>query len=273
MSFNQVLNKSKKWTKKHSPEILTGFGIACFGASAVFAAVGTVKALDLIEEEKDRRLSEWPSSTITKEQEAELLHFAPRDYIYTCWKVYSPAVIAALIGTVCVVNANRINVKRTTALAAAYTLSETALREFREKAVEVIGEKKVEDIKQEITREKIEKIDTKDVKIIETGKGTTLMRESILTGAIFKSNIDEIQKVENEINLLLRTQDYCSINMYLDKLGLDELRSDISGLLGWNINRTGYLTIKRIPMLTSDGEPCISLEMEYLPEYEFDTYH
>lgn len=271
--MNELLQNAKIWTKKHTPELLTGFGITFFGVGAILTGTGTIKALDLIEEEKERRLHEYPEKVISKVQEEELLHFTPKDYICTCWKVYSPAALAFLIGGVCVINANRINIKRTAALTAAYTLSETALREFKDKAVEVIGETKVEDIHKEIAKDKIEQIDTKEIKIIDTGRGNTLFRESILTGSLFRANKDDIQKIENEINLILRTQDYCSVNIYLEKLGLSELKNDIGLDLGWNINTSGYLTFKKIPMITGDGEPCISLELDSLPEYGFDTYY
>lgn len=270
MSFNDTLQKGKKWTKKHSPELLTALGIGCFGASAILTGLGTVKAVKLIEEEKDRRFAEWPKSEITEEEEYNLLHFTPRDYISTCWKVYSPAVLTAVLGGICVINANRINVKRTAALTAAYTLSETALREFKNKAVEVVGEKKVDEIRHEIVKDRYEAMPVQDNEIIMTKKGTTLFCESI-SMRYFTMDINEIDKIENKINLVLRNENYCGLNTLYDYLGLEHTAN--SSLLGWNIERDGYLEIRKIPQLASNGEPCIYLDYSELPKYEYSKMY
>lgn len=271
MSLNQFVKNTKSWTKQHSPEILVTAGIGYFIASAVLAVPATVKALDLIDEEKDRRLSEWPVATITKDQEHELLSMKPVEYVKICWKVYSPSALLLFLGGICVVNANRVNIKRTAALTAVYTMSETALREFKNKAVEVVGENKVEEIKKEIVQDKVFKNPPVQNNIIIAGKGETLCLEGMLTGQYIKINLDLIQKIENEINLVLRSQDYCGFNTYLDRLGIPH--TDVSGRLGWNINRDGYIKIERIPALTPDGEPCICLEINAIPAYEYDRYY
>ena len=79
MNLNKGFRNVKMWTKKHSPELLTTLGIGCFAAGAILTVPATVKALDLIEEEKDRRLEEWPHEIISADEEAELLHFTPMD--------------------------------------------------------------------------------------------------------------------------------------------------------------------------------------------------
>lgn len=45
--------------KKHSPEILTGVGIVGMATTVVLTVNGTVKALDLLEEEKRERTSKY----------------------------------------------------------------------------------------------------------------------------------------------------------------------------------------------------------------------
>ena len=265
--MNKYIEKGINWTKRHSPQILTTLGVGCFTVGAVLIVPETIKALDLIEEEKQNRLEDWPSKTITDEQEKELLTFKPIDYVKTCWKVYSPSALLMFLGGVCVINANRINVKRTTALAGAYTMSEIALREFKNKAVEVVGEKKVEEIKEEVAKEAIAKNPPKSEQVFITNKGDILCCDS-LSMRYFKFDVDDLKKVENQINLKLRNDGDVSLNTLYDYLGLEH--TELGDELGWNINDDPqYLEIGMMPELTPDNQPCVYITFNKFPKYDY----
>lgn len=122
----EALKSAQKSMKKHSPEILTGIGIAGMIATTVSAVRATPKALQLIdarEIKENRRLSN-------------------KEIVATTWKCYVPAAVTGVLSTACLVGASSANLRRNTALATAYSISETALKEYKEKAVEVVGEKK-----------------------------------------------------------------------------------------------------------------------------------
>ena len=122
-----ALKNAQKSMKKHSPEILTGIGIAGMIATTVSAVRATPKALQLIdtrEIKENRRLSN-------------------KEIVATTWKCYVPAAVTGVLSTACLVGASSANLRRNTALATAYSISETALKEYKEKAVEVVGEKSV----------------------------------------------------------------------------------------------------------------------------------
>ena len=57
MKFNvsSIVKNTKTALKKHSPEILTGIGIAGMITAAVMAVKATPKALTLIEEKKEEQ--------------------------------------------------------------------------------------------------------------------------------------------------------------------------------------------------------------------------
>lgn len=271
MSMNDILNNGIDCIKKNSPTILTVAGIGCFVVGGFLTVGATVKAIDKIEDEKVKRLSSYPSDVITKEKEAELLHFTPADYVKTCWKVYSPAALAFFLGGLCVVNANRINVRRSMALTAAYTLSETTLRELKESTLKVVGEEKVKEIKEDIVKERISK--APEVVIpqpvnVNVNDGNMVLIHEAITNTRKYINVNDILRIENEINLILRNQDYCSLNIYLDKFGIEH--NIISGDLGWNINHTGYLSIDQTPQIDTDGKPCIFIEPSDLPTYDYN---
>ena len=104
---------------KHSPEILTGIGITGMITTTIMAVRATPKALILIEER---------GNSLT-----------PIETVKAAWTCYIPAAITGCLSIVCLIGASSVNVRRNAALAAAYTLSESALKEYQEKVVEHIG--------------------------------------------------------------------------------------------------------------------------------------
>ena len=68
--------------------------------------------------------------------------------------------------------------------------------------------------------------------VIVTEKGNTLCRDSI-SGRYFKSDIDKIKKVVNELNRQLIHQNYISLNEFYYELGLDSTKN--GSYLGWNM--------------------------------------
>ena len=101
--------------RKHSPEILTGIGIAGMIAATVTAVRATPKALQLID---NKEISDGK-------------RLNTQEIIQTTWKCYVPAAITGVLSVACLIGASSVNAKRNAALATAYTISETALKEYR----------------------------------------------------------------------------------------------------------------------------------------------
>ena len=169
---------------KHSPEILTGVGIAGMITTTVFAVKATPKALALIEQKK-------------KEEKVDRL--TPMETVKAAWKPYIPAIVIGTLSVSCIVGASSVHLKRNTALATAYKLSETALTEYREQVIDTIGEKKEQTIREKVNQKQIEKTPASTSEVHVTGKGETLCLEP-LSGRYFKSDIDRIRKAENTLN-------------------------------------------------------------------------
>ena len=106
---------------KHSPEILTGLGIAGMFGSIIFTVQATVKATKAVENKK-------------RELNKEKLN--SREIVSVSWKYYIPTVVSFVSGAACVLGSDTITKKRTAAIAAAYSITETALTEYKEKVVE-----------------------------------------------------------------------------------------------------------------------------------------
>ena len=234
---------------KHSPEILTGVGIAGMITTTVLAVQATPKAIKLIETEEYER----------KE------YLTVPEKVKIAWKPYIPAVVTGVASTVCLIGSCKVSTRRVAALTTAYKLSETALTEFKEKAVEVVGEKKVKDIKEKIAKEKVEQNPVSKSNVIVTGKGDTLCCD-LAFNQYFYSDIEKIKKAVNEINRQLTYDMYVSLNEFYDALDIPHI--PIGDELGWNLEN-GLIEVDFSSQISDDGRPCITMAYNIGPRYDY----
>lgn len=236
---------------KHSPEILTGIGIAGMITTTIMAVRATPKALILIEERKE---------------EIDVDKLTPIELIKTTWTCYIPAAITGGLSIICLIGASSVNARRNAALATAYTLSESALKEYQEKVIETIGEKKEQTVRDAIAKDRIDKNPVSSREVIITEKGNTLCYDAI-SGRYFKSDIDKLKKVENELNRRMRDEMYISLNEFYYEIGLNPI--SIGDDIGWNIDH-GYIELNFSSQLTDDGTPCLVIDYQVAPGYEYN---
>ena len=236
--------------KKHSPEILTGIGIAGMITTTVMAVRATPKALILIEERKE-------------EIGAEKLE--AMDMVKTTWACYIPAAITGTLSVACLIGASSVNARRNAALATAYTLSESALKDYQGKVIEMFGEKKNEAVKDAVAKDKVEKNPIVTREVIITEKGNTLCYDAI-SGRYFKSDIEKIKKAECELNRQMLDDMYVSLNDFYYEIGLDSVK--LGDELGWNVD-SGYIDLSFSSQLASDGTPCLVIDYSVAPRYDY----
>lgn len=236
--------------KKHSPEILTGIGIAGMITTTVMAVRATPKALILIEERKE-------------EIGAEKLE--AMDMIKTAWACYIPAAITGTLSVACLIGASSVNARRNAALATAYTLSESVLKDYQGKVIEMFGDKKNEAVKDAVAKDKVEKNPVITREVIITEKGNTLCYDAI-SGRYFKSDIENIKKAECELNRQILDDMYVSLNDFYYEIGLDSVK--LGDELGWNVD-SGYIDLSFSSQLASDGTPCLVIDYSVAPRYDY----
>ena len=250
----EMVKGVKMAVSKHSPEILTGLGIAGMVMTTVLAVRATPKALELIKEKKDE---------LEIEQEEKL---PAVETVKATWKCYVPAAVTGATSVVCLIGASSVNLRRNAALTAAYNLSTTALAEYKEKVIETVGVKKERDIRDKVSEERIKKNPVNQSAIIVTGKGNTRCFDTI-TKRRFMSDIEELKKIANELNRrMLNGEDYISLNEFYYDLGLDS--TAMGDELGWN-TLYGLMDISFSSQITKDGRPAIVLNYRVAPRYDF----
>lgn len=268
-NLSRIFKNLQIGLQKHSPEILTGIGIAGMITTTVLAVRATPKALILIEEEKRRQNSELLEEAKKKGTDccARVDKLKPIELICTTWLCYIPAALTGVLSVSCLIGASSVNIRRNAALATAYSLSESALKEYQEKVIETIGEKKEQEIRDSIAKDKLKRDPIVNKEVIITGRGETLCYDTI-TSRYFKCDIEKLRRVENELNKRLLSEMYISLNDFYYEIGLRS--TDMGEDLGWNIGN-GLINLEFSSQLAEDETPCLVIGYRVAPRYDFRT--
>lgn len=245
---------------KHSPEILTGLGIAGMITTTVLAVKATPKALRLIEEAEHAKAEKIPN---------EPHKLTPVETAKAAWKPYIPAVVTGVTSTACLIGGLSVSARRNAALATAYQLSTTALNEYKEKVVETVGETTAKEVREKIVQDKQDKI-AENKTIIFAGDDDYLIYEP-LSNQYFRSTANKIDAAVNYLNgrMIDGCEMYISLNEFLNELGLKN--SAVGHDLGWSVH-------KRIDLTYDDGRdekgrPCAVIAYLQPPFHDFDKLY
>lgn len=244
MTLASIAKRAEKLAIDNSPTILTGLAVAGTVATAIFAGRAAYLAATIIEDEvKNRQYKNVP--------------FDLEDKVRMTWTLYIPSVGMGVTTIVCIISANRIGSKRAAAMAAAYTLSEKAFTEYKDKVVEKLGEKKEQAVRDEIQQDRVNRNPVSEVIIVS---GEQLCYDSH-SGRYFQSDMESVKKAVNDLNYRILSDNYASLSDFYHLLGLEP--TSVSDEVGWNVDK--LLEIHFTSTLAKDGRPAIALEYRVEP--------
>ena len=230
---------------KNSPAILTGLGCAGVLTTAILTGRATLRASEILKmEAPDEQL---PATEIVK----------------LTWKVFIPPVLVGASSITCIIGANTINTHRNAALAALYSLSETAFREYKDKVVEEIGRNKELKVRDSIAQDRVTTNPVGDRTIIFTGNGEVLCYDA-LCDRYFKSSAEKIRQQVLELNEDLRNDMWLDLNDLYYAIGLPSTK--LGNQVGFDIDK-GYIQVDYTGTLTPEGQPCLSIDMTVYPKH------
>ena len=247
-----LVKSARTFVVKHSPEILTGVGIAGMITTTVLAVRATPYALEIIDEKQN-------------EKDDDL---TPVEIVKYCWKPYLPAAITGVTSTACLIGAVSVSSRRTAALAAAYHLSESTLSEYKDKVIQTIGEKKEKTVREKISEERVEQNPVPKTVTVSLEKEGTLFMEP-LSKRYFKSDVEVIRRAVNKVNarILNDISGYVSLNDFYDEIDLDH--TDLGYDLGWNTSHLLKLDFDLVK--TDDDKALWVIYYENAPKYKYDS--
>lgn len=249
-----MFSKIRPFLDKNSTSILTGLIVTGIGATIFLSVRPTAKALQLIADENYER---GPN------REWQLTKF---EVIKLVYPLYVPAAVMGGLTIAGVIFLNNIHTRRNAALATVYAISEAALKEYQDKVIETIGKKKEQKIRDDIYADKLLENPLSKNIIIMTGKGETLCYDNF-SGRYFKSDIETIRSVRNDLNDILSLDNFISLNDLYYALGLPNTRGGQE--LGWNMSG-GKIVFTYSSHLAENGVPCLVLDYDISPKFDYD---
>lgn len=255
MKLNAFIKSTKKTLIKHSPEILHGLAIAGAITGAVLMVPSTIKALDLIEEEKQTRSEE-------EDVRIEQVILTKKEIVKTTWKCYIPSALLLATSTACIILGDKTTAKRTTALAAAYKLSEVALQDYKDAVVETIGEEKSRVVKEKAAQKKVDR--TKNDEVYILGDGKVWFFEPI-SYRYFQSEVADVKNAIANLNYRMTSgmEETITLKEFYDEIGLKY--SIDTPDIGWGLYKEGLIKIDFVATTMENGNPCLMLDYETQP--------
>lgn len=236
--MHTLFQRLNRTANQNSPAILTALAISGTITTAFLAARAAYASAEVLSEE-----SPPPETTQDK---AKLV-----------WKLYIPPVVSGVATIGCITAITHVGIKRTAAMATAYTVTEQAFQDYREKVIEELGAKKEQKIRDEVVQDKI-LANPPNKEIVISGPGNVLCCE-LFTGRYFNSDMHTLQKAQNEVNALIVQQVYVTLDDFYDRVGLSHTSN--SDMLGWDSDKLMELKISTV--LTEDGRPCLAFDYNY----------
>lgn len=276
LNVKQCFKMAKKVVQKKSPEILTGLGIAGMITTVVLAVKATPKALDLIDEEVEKQNSKLSQEAYDSGQSTvnQINKLKPVETVKVAWKPYIPALLLGGASVGCLIGANTVSARRHAALYSAYELSKTAYNELNEKVTEVVGEKKVTEIKQKLAEDKVNKVSPEGViekksNVVIAGDGDTWFIDA-MSNQPFLSSKNKLDAAANELNRKMRSDMYVSLSQFYDEVGIEH--TGTSDYIGWRIDKE-YIDVVTSDAIVKDGKVYVVMDFLSRPEYGYDDLY
>ena len=245
-------NDCARLIKANAPAILTAS--ACVGtiATAILTAKSTTLAVEKIADYCEANLRS-PEDLSWKEK------------FSVSYRVYIPPAIAGVCTLVSIIAANRIQYARGAAFALAYSGSEAAFRRYRQALEDVGGPKAVEEVKARVAEKSVQEDDQPLSGTVLVALSGDVLCYDIFSGRYFRSDIESIRRVENNINGQLNSESYASLNEFYTGLGLPPVSA--GELVGWSDPNS--LSVEFGSQISPKGEPVLTIDFLVSPKENY----
>jgi len=245
-------NGCAQFIKANAPAILTVS--ACVGtvATAILTAKSTTLAVE--------RIADYCEDNLRSPGDLTW-----REKFTVSYRVYIPPAIAGVATLVSIIAANRIQYARGAAFALAYTGSEAAFRRYREAVADVVKPKELAAVKARVAEKSLIEADPPHTGTVLIASSGDVLCYDVFSGRYFKSDIETIRRVENNINGQLNAECYASLNEFYTGLGLPPIAA--GELVGWSVPNS--LSVEFGSQLTDKGEPVLTIDFLVSPKENY----
>jgi len=237
--ISDIIKNLGKFADDNSPAILAGVGVAGVAATAVLAARGATHA--------ERILSEEAPDLPLKEQ------------AILVWREYIPATVVGVGTATAIIMSTRIGMRRTAAMTAAFSLSEKAFTEYRDKVVEQVGKNKATKVADAVAQDQVSRTPVPGSLVVIEGSDQLCFDS--WSARYFKSSMEELKKAQNDLNHRILMDNHASLSDFYDMLGLEHTQD--ADDIGWNVDK--LLEIEFSTCISPDQKPAISIRYRVEP--------
>ena len=259
-----IVSKSPKILRtisRNAPGIALVYGGVGMLGAVVTSSVAAIKSVRLIDAEEKKR-----GEKLTTKEKVQL-----------CWKNYILTTLLTLTSEASLIFSGKkyaANLKQASLL---YAASEAARQSLEENVIKRFGEKKFNDLQDDVAAQYAEKHPiTERTEIIDTHKGTTLCLDT-LSGRYFYCDIQTIKAGLNAANAMLLDNDYISYNMLWECISSEFEDIGFGEDVGWNImdkrtNERNLIKLTYTYRADENGNPKLIIGYRNRPQLGYDRY-
>ena len=252
MTLTEIAKRIEKLAADNSPAILTAIGVTGTLTTAYLAGRASFKAAEIIREREE------------EDGHAVDPRIRLKHRTILTWKLYLPAAGTAVLTVTAIISANRIGSRRTAAMAAAYSLTEKAFEEYRQKIREKFGENKEREARDELAQDRVNENPVSSREVIITSGGEVLCYDQH-SGRYFQSDMETLKKAQNDTNYQVLNDFYASLGDFYHRIGLPA--TSYSEEVGWNSDK--MMELQFSTTLSEDGRPCLAIDFAVAPVRDY----
>lgn len=257
--LKEAANAVTMFASEHRTSLMVGGGIAGMVIAGITAVKVTPKASMLLEERRCKKHDAYLEDTESNPQ------LTIKDYIQVTWKYYLPPIALATVSAGAIIFAHKVDRKENAALAAAYAISESRLKEYSEKVLETVGEKKEKEVRNAIDKDRVEKNPPVDGEIISTGQGDTLCMDA-WNGRYFYSDIEVLRRAAIDLSRNVLDGETITLNDFYDRINLPQAKN--GDFFAWEIgNHHEMIELSFSSQLDFKKRPVLVMDFKFMPKY------
>lgn len=283
--ITKALQKGTQTVVKHSPKILTAAGIAGFFTTVIFAVKSKGKADLLINEALEQKKAD-AQEKLDNGEELEVpvdeITLTTFEKVKAVTPAYWPTAAMFVLSSAAVIGSDVISDKRQVALTAAYTIADTSLKEYQEKTLKKLGDKKTSELKGEIMQDHLDRqtFSAKTENYIGAHTEYSMFMAPI-TRQLFFAKIDDVVRVLDSFKERIYKDYEISLNEVLWELsqvaisttecgtGIEE--NEVMGdMFRWTCNKGDFEW--RFVTAQMPGKIGVNVNYIDIPKYETSTY-
>jgi hypothetical protein len=245
-TITKVKGQTKHLLNANSPAILTAIGISGIITTAYLTGKASYEAAGII---KKKEIGERVPDDFRERLQSRVPHV---------WRLYIPAATSGVITIGCVVMSTRISARRTAALAAAYSLSEKAFIEYKDKVAETVGQRKEKTIRDDVAQDRVNEKPPIQKLLVMSGPGNVLCFDQY-TGRYFHSDMESIRRAQNNINDTILKEGYASLTDFYSFF--NAYCAEWSSNMGWDKEELLELSFSAVLF---EGAPVLAIEYNYI---------